>query len=500
MEGERVPLRILFVEDNPDDVELVRLELRRSGLDVVYARVETPEALREALEESRWDLVLSDFSMPRFSGPEALAMVQESGLDIPFIIISGAIGEEFAVESLKAGAEDFLVKSRLHRLVPAIERGLREAEERRSRRRVEESLRENEQMLVQSQKMEAIGRLAGGVAHDFNNLLTVIRGHAEMLLGEIPEPGHEDLLEIVRAAERGATLTRQLLSFGRRQTEEARVVRVRDVVDDTRRMIERLLMENIEIVVTHSADSGWVRVDPGQIEQVLMNLGVNAGDAMPEGGRLEIETGMVGDAVFLRVTDTGIGMTPEVRDRAFEPFFTTKVEGRGTGLGLAIVYGIVQQNHGEITVETSPEAGTTFRIVLPAVEPDEAATEEPPTPRPVASRTATVLVVEDEHGVRSLTCRVLAGHGYTVLDAESGIDALQVAIQHAGALDLLLTDVVLPGMSGSELARRIHETRPHVAILFMSGHHDDPSVRRRIMAQEAGFLPKPFTSRQLLES
>jgi len=356
-------------------------------------------------------------------------------------------------------------------------------------------------MLVQAQKMEAIGRLAGGVAHDFNNLLTVIRGRAEMLLGDIPEPGHGDLLEIVRAAERGATLTRQLLSFGRRRASEARVVRLKDVVDETRRMIERLLLENIEIVVTHSTDPGWVRVDPGQIEQVLMNLAVNAGDAMPEGGRLEIETATIGDGVLLRVSDTGTGMTPEVRDRAFEPFFTTKEEGRGTGLGLAIVYGIVRQHQGEIAVESSPEGGTTFRVVLPGVEPDAAVTEEePPVPRMAASGSGTVLVVEDEPGVRSLTCRVLAGHGYTVLDAESGIEALREAIQHPGALDLLLTDVVLPGMSGSELARRIRETRPDVAILFMSGHHDDPSVTLRITAQEAGFLAKPFTPRQLLES
>ncbi|MBW3661045.1 MAG: response regulator [Gemmatimonadetes bacterium] len=364
--AERRDLRVLFVEDDPDDVALLLRELARADWRVEHERVETEEAMRRALESSEWDIVIADHRMPRFSGPAALALVQETGIDLPFIMVSGTIGEELAAESLRAGAEDFLVKDTLYRLVPAIERELRDAEDRRSRRRAEEALHEREKMLLQAQKMEALGRLAGGVAHDFNNLLMVIRGYAELLGQDAANSGRREIEEILAAAGRGADLTRQLLAFSRGTVEESRVVDLHEVVEALERMIRRLLPETIRLEIRLSATKRRVLVDPGRIEQALLNLVVNAQDAMAGGGRLEIETRNPDpDTVEMVVRDTGVGMEPEVVDRIFEPFFTTKEEGDGTGLGLAIVYGVVEHSGGAIAIESRLGEGTAFTIRLP---------------------------------------------------------------------------------------------------------------------------------------
>lgn len=378
-------IRVLLIEDSEDDAELLLLAMKAGGYEPIVERVDTAAAMRAALGKQAWDLVLSDHSMPQFSGPAALALLQESGLDLPFIIVSGAIGEETAVAAMKAGAHDYVMKGNLARLLPAIERELREAAGRRERRRAEEALRRSEEQLRQAQKMEVLGRLAGGIAHDFNNLLMVILGCAEILeihLGDT-NPLSEHATEIHKAVDRGASLIRQLLAFSRRQVLQTRVLDLNAVIANMEEMLRRLIGKTIELCTILHPALDYVNADPGQLEQVIMNLAVNASDAMPEGGSLTLETANVelGEAytpqhgkvtpgcyVRLAVHDIGMGMDPATQAHLFEPFFTTKEPGRGTGLGLATVYGIVQQSGGCIDVESAPGCGATFTIYLPRVE------------------------------------------------------------------------------------------------------------------------------------
>ena len=363
-----------------------------------------------------------------------------------------------------------------------------------------------EEQLRQAQKLEAVGHLAGGVAHDFNNLLTVINGYTDLMLADAPadEFVRESLVETQRAGKRAAELTRQLLALGRRQVLAFRILDLNEVVRGTERMLRRVLGEDIRLVADLAPDLGNVMADPGQMEQVLMNLVVNARHAMPTGGTLTIATRNVppddgpagpprGKSVELAVTDTGTGMTDEVRARLFEPFFTTKGPGQGTGLGLAVVHGIVAQSGGRILVESQPGQGTTFRILLPVTE--EPAEDDEPTPdHKAADRgTETVLVVEDENGVRALTARILRTAGYTVLEAADGLEAVKVAADHPGGIDLVVTDVVMPGGSGSEVAGRLTAARPGLRVLYVSGYADDAVVRHGVAADRVNFLAKPFT-------
>jgi signal transduction histidine kinase/ligand-binding sensor domain-containing protein/ActR/RegA family two-component response regulator len=374
------------------------------------------------------------------------------------------------------------------------------------RKRAEEELR-------QSQKMEAVGRLAGGVAHDFNNLLTVIKGNAELGLADIDSKGAvtEELQEIERAAERASSLTRQLLAFSRKQILKPQTLSVNDMVSDIARMLRRTLGEDIELRLVLDPALGVVRADPGQLEQVLLNLVVNARDAMPRGGQLLVETRNV-DAGAVRelpeaepiayaaivVSDTGTGMTAAVRDRVFEPFFTTKEQGKGTGLGLSTVYGSVKQSGGFVHVESELGQGSTFTVYLPRMqEPDEPrVTVEIEAP---ARGSATVLLVEDEDAVRRLGSRVLTRAGYTVLTAPNGDAAIELAARIEGTIDLLMTDVVMPGMSGRELAERLMPLHPGMRLLYASGYTEDAIVRHGVSSQEMAFLEKPFTPNALLQ-
>lgn len=379
------------------------------------------------------------------------------------------------------------------------------------RKEVEEALRHSEEQLRQAQKMEAIGRLAGGIAHDFNNLLTAIKGHAELLLAEIDESSSKraDIEEIWKASERAAALTRQLLAFSRQQVSQPRVLNLNDVVNEIGSMLGRLIGEDVELVLLPDPDLGYVMADPGQMEQVLMNLAVNARDAMPRGGRLTIETSNVeladdfphrfaydvrpGPYVMISVTDTGVGMDKEVQKRIFEPFFTTKEKGKGTGLGLSTVYGIVQQSGGYIWVDSRLGQGTTFKIYLPRVQAGPVEVE-PVTVSPTsATGSETILVVEDEPAVRALICKTLRKNGYTVLEAVNGRDALRAASEHRGPLDLVLTDVVMPEMGGKELAERLSVSRPDTMIVFMSGYAESEIVHNGVLKPGTILLEKPFT-------
>jgi len=383
------------------------------------------------------------------------------------------------------------------------------------RKRAEEEKATLQEQLRQSQKMEAIGRLAGGVAHDFNNLLTVIKGYCQLSLVEMKESTPlKDTLEVInKAAEKAAGLTRQLLAFGRRQIMEVRVLDLNDLLQNFDKMLRRIISEDIELVMLLGESLGKVKADPGQIEQVVMNLAVNAKDAMSKGGKLIIETANVeldkayaqahvavtpGSYVMVAVNDTGTGMTPEVRDRVFEPFFTTKGKGKGTGLGLSTVYGIVKQSGGNIWVYSEPGQGTTLKIYLPRVdEPaEELKAQEAGEEFPRGSE--TILIVEDDKEVRSLAVRILKRQGYTVLDGSYGDQAFNVCRQHRGPIHLLLTDVVMPGMDGRALSESLSQLHPEMKVLYMSGYTDDAIIHHGVMDKGMNFIQKPFTIDKLI--
>jgi len=385
------------------------------------------------------------------------------------------------------------------------------------RARTEGVLRETEAQLRQAQKMEAVGRLAGGMAHDFNNLLTVIRGYSELLLGRLgpTDDMRKDMEEVKKAADRASGLTRQLLAFSRRQFIAAKVLDLNALVANMDGMLRRLIGEDIvELSAELDPSLGAIKADPGQIEQVIMNLVVNARDAMPKGGRLTIETRNVtigeevrldavgvapGSYVLLTVRDNGHGMDAETRSHLFEPFFTTKEKGKGTGLGLSTVYGIVKQSGGSIIVESTPGRGTTFRIYFPRVEQEIAGTTgAADTIDPVHGR-ETILLIEDEPAVRGLVHETLRLHGYTVLAARHGIEALLASAKYVGPIHLILTDVVMPQMSGPEVAEKILTVRPGIKVLYMSGYPDHPVFDQGSVRRETGFLPKPFSPHVLVQ-
>jgi len=629
-------LNILIVDDSPVDAELLVEVLRAGGFVFEWTRVETEPDFLAALEK-RPDIVLSDFSMPSFNGLRAAELMRKSGFEIPFILLSGTMGEELAVEAMKHGASDYLLKNRVDRLGPAVRRALEQKKIREEQRRTNAELvwktafleaqvdsaldgilvvdahgkrilqnqrliqifkipdaivndqndsvlfdyavhqvknpdewarriqdlyknpdkvgrdeveledgtvldrysapvrdragnyygriwtfrditdrRRLEEQFRQSQKLEAIGLLAGGVAHDFNNLLSVIQGYCSMfeMKNVPPEDQHKYVVEIQLAVERAAALTRQLLTFSRRQPMQMRPIDLNGVVSKIARMLQRILGEDISLQVKYSSHALFLNADAGMLDQVLLNLAVNSRDAMPNGGQLIIETaaGEVdklipapvpprkGHFACLKVSDTGCGIPPELLARIFEPFFTTKEVGRGTGLGLATVHGIVQQHQGWIDVASEPGEGTTFSVYLPQLA------HVPDPPASTAERVQTlggaetILVVEDEATLRRLFRNMLTRLGYRILEAPTGAAALEIWKQNRNEIQLVLTDLVMPdGMTGIDLSQRLLKDRADLPVIYISGYSREAVDSTVDLQEGVNFLPKPFQLEKLAQ-
>lgn len=612
------PLQVLFLEDNPADVKLLVHELEGAGFELEWQRADSEESCLSCLDPSL-DLIFSDSSMPGFAATRALDLLQERGLDIPLIVVSGSLSDECAMEIMKHGAADYLLKDRLARLGQAVNLVLekkasvckvRQAEQRflnvlesspdalavidpdgrillvnrrtemmfgyrreellgssieillparfrdthvrrcefladnpgakgggmemYGRRKdgkefpVEISLgpletddglrtictirditeqRKIESELRQAQKLEVLGQLAGGVAHDFNNLLTVINGYTSVLLQQLPpEDPMRSLVEVIlHAGERSAALTHQLLVFSRQQDLSPQELNLGSVVADIDKMLRRLIGEDVQLHVVGDPRLWPTWADQGSIEQVVLNLAVNARDAMPKGGSLTIETSnhdSLGTShsryVLLSVADTGIGMDEITKSRIFEPFFTTKGE-KGSGLGLATVCRIVKQSGGYIKIESEPGRGTSFKLYFPAMSGSSGSVRPAIDRTPAPGGLETILLVEDDDGVRAVIRRILEGYGYTLLEAAKAHDAIATAARHSGPIHLLVTDVVMPELGGKEVADCVLAVHPETQVLFLSGYTDDAIERHGVHSAGTAFLHKPFTSDALAE-
>ena len=622
-----IPIKILIIEDVEYDAELMVHALRREGFEPEWQRVETEEELLECMR-SNPELILADYTLPRLDAPRALEIMAEKGFDVPVIIVTGSIGEVKAVNCMKLGAADYLLKDRLVRLGPAVsqvletrankrkkelaEKALRDSEARyrslvenipievflkdkeskyisvnkayaqslgnrpeqifgktdfdffpkasaaryqQLDRRVLETgerieyededelagrkrflhvvkapLRDNADKVVgvvgaviditdrrklegqfrQAQKMEAVGRLAGGVAHDFNNMLGVILGFNELAMIKLPadDPVQMYLGEVQSAAQRSADITRQLLAFARKQIIAPKILDLNDTVASMLKMFRRLIGEDIDLLWKPANDLWPVKMDPAQIDQILANLMVNARDAIAGVGKITIETGYAefdedyceahpgfvpGRYVLLAVSDDGCGMDKPTLAKLFEPFFTTKEVGKGTGLGLATIYGIVKQNNGFINVYSEPGQGTTFRIYLPRQEPQEAAPERLREAAAVPSGTETVLLVEDEKSLLKFARLLLEDMGYTVLAAGSPREAILMAGEFTHEIHLLMSDVVMPEMSGRDLWGQLKTLRPGLKCVFMSGYTTNVIAHHGLLEEGFHFLQKPFS-------
>jgi len=621
-------LHILHLEDDKYDTELVKESLISDGIDCEITRVESESDFVAALRKGAFDLIFADYSLPSFDGMLALAIARDQCPNIPFILISGTLGEELAIESLKAGAKDYVLKQRLYRLPHVVKRALEEAAAEDALRESEERYqlhfenvgdviytvdrdfritsmspsveriigykpeeliglrigetgllppeyheraysntkrvlagervgpteyefiakdgtrviaevsgapiikdgkviggidvarditehRQLEDQFRQAQKMEAIGQLTGGIAHDFNNLLTAIIGHAQLALhtAEESSPIYKDLQEVEKAGQAAANLTRQLLAFSRKQVIRPQVMDINYELEGMKKLLQKLIREDIDLQIKPSPELRRIMADPSQVEQVIVNLVVNARDAMPGGGRIILETAnseldedyanahqgvKPGRYVMLAVSDTGCGMRKEVREHIFDPFFTTKPEGQGTGLGLSTVYGIAKQHGGNIWVYSEEGYGTTFKVYLPVAE-TQVESERPAKDKSTPRGSETILVVEDEEVVRNVAVRILSNLGYTVLEASNGRQALELLEEEKAAPDLLVTDVIMPNMGGEELAEEYRRRFPGAKIIFMSGYADGAIQQNGLLMPGVELLDKPFSPPSLAQ-
>jgi two-component system cell cycle sensor histidine kinase/response regulator CckA len=503
--------RVLLVDDSEDSYILTRAHLndvreRKFRIDWVSSYAAGLEAIRQRVH----DVYLVDYRLGSESGLDLIREAIAAGCTAPLILMTAEGSTKVDMEALEAGAADYLDKSELN--PRTLERMIRHALDRK---RAEARVRQLEEQYAHSQKMEAVGKLAGGIAHDFNNILTAIQGHAQFVLEDVGEdhPLAIEVREIARAADRAASLTHQLLAFSRKQVLRPRALDVNVVVGAVERMLRRVIGENIRLVTQLDAALASVIADPHQLEQVVVHLGVNARDAMPNGGTLTIRTRNltadddfvqrhpdigVGDYVLLSVTDTGHGMDRETLAQAFDPFFTTKGVGKGSGLGLSSVYGIVKQSGGTVWGESEVGVGTGFFLCLPQT-PDEPQPDVPRSePQDQHVGFETVLVVEDEDAVRGLVVRALRRAGYSVLETGDPREALRIAGEYQGDLDLLLTDIMMPYMNGRVLAEHVAKMRPEIRILLMSGYSQEAVSSGGFLDSGFTLLEKPFTPAELV--
>jgi signal transduction histidine kinase len=497
------------VDDDPQAEALIEIALADAHFERVIEVVDTAADGLRRIEDDAHDVYLIDYQLPDGNGLELIHDAKEQGATKPFILMTGYGSGDIDEAALKEGAADYVEK---HLLSTHLERSIRYAIRDW---RAEHALREREDQLRQAQKMEAIGRLAGGVAHDFNNLLTAIIGYTDVVFerNSTDELTRRDVQEIRKAADRAASLTRQLLAFGRKQFLRPVVLDLNDVVTELLQMLPRVIGEHMQTLTRLEQGLWRVTADPSQMEQVLVNLVLNARDAMPTGGTITIETANVeltparleadgitlqqGRYVMLAVSDTGTGMDANTRAHAFEPFFTTKPKGKGTGLGLATVYGIVDQSGGAITIKTALGHGTAVRIYLPAVSAPAEKREVDVAPA-MTFGTESIMLVEDNDAVRELARRTLRQRGYTVVEASNAEEAIDLMAKGA-QVQLLLTDVVMPGLSGPNLAARLLQHNPRLRVLYMSGYSEDAAAVHGTFWGGVPLLQKPFTPSQLAE-
>ena len=489
--------RILHLEDDPLDAELILHRLEADGLDCRIERAETEAAFLQALERGGVDLVLADFSLPGANGLEALRLARQVKPEVPFIIVSGVIGEEAAVDSLKSGATDYILKDRLSRLTPAVRRALEEAALRRDRKSLGDQL-------TRAQKLEIFGELAGGVAHDYNNILTIIMANSGLLMAGLAEGTrlHKHASQIEYACTQAASLTRQLLVFSSNRGRDTAVLDLGGVVQTGESMLARLLPESVALDVSPADAPLHITADRGDLEQVLINLVLNARDAIRSQGMIGIETGRIQkdgrELVFLKVRDNGSGMTREVKARMFEPFFTTKPEGSGTGLGLATCRRLILSMDGEITVKSQPGRGTEFRILLPVAQGGLASPSRPPVAAEMPRGNEKILIAEDNHMLRDMMACQLEELGYEVLQAANGIEGLDVFAQSKeNPPVLIIADVALPLLSGREMVRLLQRSSPGLRVLHTSGHSDQTIAALGFQLPAAHVIRKPFTLGEL---
>ena len=511
MEGKTAltdPIRIVVIDDSEADCALLDIDLRRGGIDAVCERVESADEMRRMLREKEYNIALCDYVLPGFSVEAALLIKEEEDPDLPFIVISGIVRTADVVEVLRSGADDFIEKDDLARLVPSVERALRNRQERAARRLAEEKL-------LQAQKMEAVGQLTGGITHDFNNLLTAVLGNLEIARKQVDDESEtSELIDAaIRAGQRGSEMTKRLLAFARKQPLSPRPTDVNHLVSGMTELLQRTLGGHVKLGFVEDPDLWATVTDPVQLENAILNLAINARDAMPDGGVLTIETAckaldthyagrnpnvVPGPYVMVAISDTGHGMTSEVAERIFEPFFTTKETG-GTGLGLSMVFSFIEQSKGHISVYSEPDQGTTFRLYLPKSdqevrpEQDHAQKQEP------SGGAETVLVVEDDEDVRHFVVTALAKLGYEVHDVADGRAALAF-LENADKPDLLFTDMVMPnGITGFDIATEFSKRWPGIKTLMTSGFADD--ALHRMAPPDTGIpvLAKPYTLVELAD-
>ena len=504
-------VRILVVDDDPQAEALISMALAEASFTPAVDVVGTASAGIARIQADEHDIYLIDQHLPDGTGIDLIRRANASATSKPFILLTGFGSDDVDEAASRAGAVDYVEKQMV---AAQLERSIRFALRNWQAVRL---LQDREEQLRQAQKMEAIGRLAGGVAHDFNNLLTAIIGYTD-LIAERLDPQDwtaRDIAEIRKAADRAAALTRQLLAFSRKGLLSPTTINLNDIASSLLQMLPRVIGDHIRTTANLSERLSPVRADASQMEQVFINLVLNARDAMATGGHLSIETCNAeldeerlaqeslavppGRYVMLAIGDTGTGMDSATRQRAFEPFFTTKPKGKGTGLGLATVYGIVEQSGGSISLDTAPGRGTTVRIYLPATDAAEEAEKPEQQPATAGRGTETLMLVEDNEAVRSLAARALERRGYTVHEARSGEEALRLVERSRLAPDLLITDIMMPGISGPALAARLTQKNPRLRVLYVSGYSDESGTAQSPFAGEVQLLHKPFTPSALAE-